>query len=361
MLRANARYASAPILIAHRGLDEGIVAYRDALALARAAGDVVGEFAILVNLGHQLASVRLTDGWNVLQEARALLEAGTLNDRLDAPTLARETERLETMLGVAAFDLGRFGEALDLLERSAQALRTSRRRDDTAWALAFLGQLYTAIGRYEDAEQTLRDGIAVFADEPSSLGLRGYLRALLGRLYLEWEPRRLADAHEHLHAGREETVASGYRSVMPLVQGHWAELLLAEGTPRALREAEAVLEAAETFGWARSTIAIGSLRARVALAEGRLPEAVDLSTRALEELEHRDGEVTAVRSEEILFTHARVLAAAGTGDAARYAAEAAWIVRAKAASLDDPAQRAAFLERVGLSRAVLAEAEPPGG
>ena len=68
-----------------------------------------------------------------------------------------------------------------------------------------------------------------------------------------------------------------------------------------------------------------------------------------------------MRSEEILFTHARVLAAAGTGDAARYAAEAAWIVRAKAASLDDPAQRAAFLERVRLSRTVLAEAESPGG
>ena len=353
VLRANAHYASAPILIAYRGLEEGIAGYREALALARSAGDVVGEFAILVNLGHHLDSVSLTEGWDVLQEAHSLLAAGALADRLDAPTMARETERLQTMMGVAAFDLGRFGAALELLERSTQALRTSRRRDDTAWALAFLGQLYTAIGRYEDAEQALRDGIAVYADERTSLGLRGYLRALLGRLFVEWEPPRLAEAREHLLAGREETVESGYRSVLPLVQTCWAELLLAEGTPGALREADAGLEAAETFGWARSTIANASLRARVALAEGRAAEAVALSTRAVEELERLGGEVPAVRSEEILFTHARVLAGAGSGEAARYAADAERIVRAKAATLEDPAQ---FLERVRLSRAVLRRA-----
>jgi hypothetical protein len=219
--------------------------------------------------------------------------------------------------------------------------------------MAFLGQLYTAIGLYEDAVRTLRDGIAVFDGEQSSLGLRGYLRALLGRLYLEWDPPRLAEAREVLAGAREEALASGYRAVEPLVQAHWAELLLAEGTPGGLREADAVLEAIETFGWARSAIAIGSLRARVALAEDRLPEAVELSTAALERLTKHGGEVPAVRSEEILFTHARVLTAAGSPDAAEYATAAARTVRAKAASLEDPQQREAFLERVRLSRAVI--------
>jgi tetratricopeptide (TPR) repeat protein/energy-coupling factor transporter ATP-binding protein EcfA2 len=352
VLRANTRYASGRILTAYRGLDEAIEAYREALALARVAGDVVGEFAILMNLGHQLDSVSLTEGWDVLQEAHTLMAEGALTDLLDAATIARETERLETVLGVAAFDLGRYGEALDLLGRTVEAVRTSRRREDAAWAMAFLGQLYTAIGLYEDAERTLREGIAVFDGERSSLGLRGYLRALLGRLYLEWDSPRLAEARDVLVGAREEALASGYRAVEPLVQAHWAELLLAEGTPGGLREADAVLEAVETFGWARSAIAIGSLRARVALAEDRLPEAVELSTAALERLTKHGGEVPAVRSEEILFTHARVLAAAGSPDA-EYAAAAARTVRAKAASLEDPQQREAFLKRVRLSRAVI--------
>jgi len=351
VLRANARYAAAPILTGYRGLDEGVAEYRAALDLARAAGDVVGEFAIQVGLGHHLASVSLDEGWDVLQTAHALLASGALAERLHEPAIARETVRLETMIGVAAFDLGRYGEALELLLRSMDALRASRRRDDAAWAAAFLGQLYTALGQYEAAEATLREGIARFAEEPGSLGLRGYLRALLGRVYVEWDPPRLPEAREEMAAGRTETLASGYRGTEPLVESAWAELLLAEG---ALREADAVLEAAPTLGWVRSEIALASLRARVALQEGRVDDAVRLSTAAIEALTAHDGQVPAVRSEEILLTHARVLQAAGSAEAVRFAADAASVVRAKAASLTDPAQRETFLERVRLSRDALA-------
>ena len=72
-LRASARYAAALVLISHRGLQEGIASFREALELARLAGDQVAEFAILINLGHHLDSVRLEEGWNVLQDAQALL------------------------------------------------------------------------------------------------------------------------------------------------------------------------------------------------------------------------------------------------------------------------------------------------
>ncbi len=61
-----------------------------------------------------------------------------------------------------------------------------------------------------------------------------------------------------------------------------------------------------------------------------------------------------MRSEEILLTHARVLQASGSAEAARFTADAASVVRAKAASLTDPAQRETFLERVRLSRDALA-------
>ncbi len=352
-LKANARYATARVLTAYGRLDEAIAAYRVALDLARAAGDPVAEFTILINFGHQLDSVNLRKGWDVLQEAHALLTGGALADQLDDARRAVETARLEMRIGVAAFDLGRYGEALELLVRSSQGLREARSLDDAAWSLAFLAQVYTAIGLYEAAEATLRDALGLFTHEGESLGVRGYLRALLGHLYLEWDPSRPADAREALVSGREETAKSAYRAVIPLVESHWAELLIAEGTPAALWEAEKTLEAAPSFGWARSEIAASSLRARVALAEGRVDDAVELSTRAVAELEKRGGAVPAVRSEEILFAHARILAAAGSKEATSRYAEAARVVRDKANSLADAALKESFLKRVRLSREVL--------
>jgi hypothetical protein len=200
----------------------------------------------------------------------------------------------------------------------------------------------------------MQSAIGLFDDQPGTLGLRGYLRAFLGHVYVEWEPPRLDQARAELERGRAEAEASGFKGVIPLVETHWAELLVAEDTPESRAEAEAVLAATDSFGWARSQIAGWSLRARVALADQRIEDAVELSTRAVEALEQRGGAVPATRSEEIFLTHARVLAAAGSAAAPDYAAKAAQVVRDKAESLSDPAQRQSFLERVRLSVAALA-------
>jgi hypothetical protein len=85
-------------------------------------------------------------------------------------------------------------------------------------------------------------------------------------------------------------------------------------------------------------------------------EAVPLSTAAVEELERRGGAVPATRSEEILHAHALVLAAAGSAEAEAFARKAADFVRAKANSIPDPEQRRSFVERVRLSREILAAA-----
>jgi tetratricopeptide (TPR) repeat protein len=351
-LRANTRFAAGLVRIAYQGLLEGIAAFREALDLARAAGDRAGEFAILIHLAHHVDSVDLQEGWTLLEEAKALLDAGAL----EGPTLAFETDRLHMRMGVAAFDLGRYGQALELLAPTGDRLRAARRRYETAWAMAFLAQVYCAIGLYEAAEASVQAAIGLFDDQHGNLGLRGYLRAFLGHVYVEWEPPRLDRAREELERARAEAEASGYKGVMPLVETHWAELLIAEGTPEARREADAVLAASDSFGWARSQIATWSLRARIALADQRIPDAVELSTRAVETLEERGGAVPATRSEEIFLTHARVLEAAGSPAAADYAAKAAQVVRDKAGSLSDPAQRQSFLERVRLSVDALAPA-----
>jgi tetratricopeptide (TPR) repeat protein len=344
-LRANTRFAAGLVRIAYQGLNEGIAAFREALPLARDAGDRAGEFAILIHLAHHIDSIDLQQGWELLENAQALLDGGAL----EGATLAFETDRLHMRLGVAAFDLGRYGQALELLAPTGDRLRATRRRYETAWALNFLAQVYCAIGLYEAAEASMQSAIGLFDDQPGVLGLRGYLRAFLGHVYLEWEPQRLEQARSELERGRAEAEASGYKGVIPLVDVHWAELLIAEGTPEGRREADAVLAASDSYGWARSQIAAWSLRARIALADGRVQDAVELSTRAVEALERHGGAVPATRSEEIFLTHARVLEAAGSAAAAGYAAKAAKVVRAKAESLSDPAQRRSFLERVRLS------------
>ncbi|HEX5621827.1 MAG TPA: AAA family ATPase [Solirubrobacteraceae bacterium] len=348
-LRANTRFAAGLVRIGYQGLNEGIAAFQEALPLARAAGDRAGEFAILIHLAHHVDSIDLRQGWDLLENAQALLDEGAL----EGPTLAFETDRLHMRLGVAAFDLGRYGQALELLGPTGERLRASRRRYETAWALAFLAQVYCAIGLFEAAEASMQSAIALFDDQPGILGLRGYLRAFLGHVYLEWEPQRLDQARAELERGRAEAEASGYKGVLPLVDVHWAELLIAENTPETRQEADAVLAASDSYGWARSQIAAWSLRARIALADDRVPDAVELSTRAVEALEKRGGATPATRSEEIFLTHARVLQAAGSSAAPKYAAKAAQIVRDKAESLTDPAQRQSFLESVRLSAAAL--------
>jgi len=353
-LQANALYAKAFVLTAYGGLMDALPVYQEALELARSAEDPLAEFAILVKYGHHLDSVDLHRGLELLQQAHELLLEGALSDVLDERQLAGQTALHQSRLGVAEFDLGHYGEAIDLLTRSSVALREYRTRDEGAWSLAFLAQVHTFIGLYEAGEATLREGIAIFGDDRRPLGVRGYLKALLGRLYLEWDTPKLGAAREMLTEAREETDAAGYRSVKPFAEIFWAELLFAEGSPEQLREADAVLAAAASYGWDRSEITANSLRARIALAEGRVVEAVDLSTAAVTPLEERGGVVPTVRAEEILFTHARALEAAERPGAEAYRAKAAAVVREKEESLHDPAHRESYRRRVRVSREILA-------
>ena len=350
-LRANARYARGVVLTAYRGLDDAVAAYEDALDVAQKAGDRIDEFAILLRLGHQLDSVNLRRGRDTLEEARELLASGALDGELDGDRRTFEEARLDMSIGVADFDLGQFGDALELLARSSAALQQRGRCDDLAWSLAFLAQLYTAIGLYEQAEQTLQAGIAVFDGRQEALGIRGYLEALLGHLYHEWE--RPAEAIEHVAAGRNEANESGFRGVIPLIDAYWAEVLLADGSPKALRDARETLDGLDPYGWPRSQIARASLLGRLALAEGRAADGVAQSEEAVAKLKDCGWFVTATRGEEILYEHARILEAAGSPGAAEFVGLAKDMVQKKAVTLRDPAHKQSYLERVRLSREIL--------
>ena len=295
----------------------------------------------------------------MLEQAREVMTSGRLAERLDPAALELEQGRLDSALGVAKFDLGVYGEAGTLLESSVRLLSATRLDDDYAWALCFRGQLQTALGLWDDAETSLGEAIAVFEEDERALGARGYFRSLLGRIGVERDPRQLDLARREIEAGRQETHDAKYVSVEPLVDVYWAELLLADGTEAARREADDLLAASLDHGWARAKIAMASLRGRIALEEGRLEDALAQSGSAYDRLAKLGGHVPAVRSEEIVFTHARVLDAVSPGSAEARAcfAEAATILRDKAGSLTDPGQRDSLLQRVRLSRAIL-EAAP---
>jgi tetratricopeptide (TPR) repeat protein len=356
-LRANARFAKARVLTAFGELHQAVSTYEQALDLA---DEPVTRFAILINLGHHQASEDLERGWDRLEEAHGLIVDGALAETLGQSALAFETAQLESRLGAAAFDLGRYGEALAFLLRCTAALRVQGHRDEAAKATTFLGQLYTAIGKYEEAEEVLKEAIDSYEEEGESLSTRGYLRALLGRLYVKCEPPRLSEAREELAAGREETLDSGRHSTLPLASTYWAELLLADGSPGALSDADKTLDNLQTFGWARGEIASLSVRARIALAEGRIAAAVGFSTRAVELLREHDNRVPTVQSEEIFLVHALALVASGSDEAVTYARTAVDVVTDKANSLDDRALRESFLTRTRLSREVVETAKSLG-
>jgi tetratricopeptide (TPR) repeat protein len=329
-------------------------AYAEAVQVARDAGDAVTEFAALLKLGHHRGSLNLHEGAAALEEASELLASGRLAERLGPDALTLERGHLDSARGVAQFDLGEYGEAGRLLDNAVQILSATRLDDDYGWALCFRGQLLTSLGLWDEAEESLREAIAVFEEERHALGARGYFRMLLGRVGVEREPQQLDDARRRLEEGRRETEEAGYGSLRPLVDAYWAELLIAEGDEQGRRAADELLARSESQGWTRGDVLRNSLRARIALLDGRRDDALACSGAAYDLLQAGGGAVTAVRNEEVVYVRALALAGAGLPEAKERFEDAADILRAKAASLDDPAQRESLLERVRLSREILA-------
>src|SRR6185503_10122818 len=112
------------------------------------------------------------------------------------------------------------------------------------------------------------------------------------------EPQQLDVARRELEAGRHEAQEAGYGSLQPLLDAYWAELLIAEGTDAGRRAADELLAASPSHGWKRGEVLTNSLRARVALQDGRGDDALAFSGAAYDLLRDGRGAVTAVRSEE---------------------------------------------------------------
>jgi len=224
--------------------------------------------------------------------------------------------------------------------------------------LNYLGQLYTGIGRFEEAEKVFQEAIDVYKKEEDANAWRGYNLALLGKLYMEWG--RIDDAVKPLLKGWEETQSTWNTDLVPLVRNYYAELLMHPANKaRNLETAKQLLnttwEETQISGYHRSAIAALSLQSSLALMQNSIDTAVDYSTQAVEYLQRVGGTMPALRTEEVLFQHFQALQAnKREQEALDYLAQAHTIVQQKAATIQNPDHQRAFMERVPVSKAILA-------
>jgi len=139
---------------------------------------------------------------------------------------------------------------------------------------------------------------------------------------------------------------------------------MVRGGPGDVAQAKSLLKQtvteADRIGFHRSLIAALALLARLALERGDGTEAVDWSAGAVSVLRKKKWFTPTVRTEEVLFVHSIALRQAGRAEAAdAFLRGAMRVLQRKANSIPDLQGRRAFLERVSLSRRIVAAAETP--
>jgi predicted ATPase len=358
-LLVQVKYIKGRLLITTAGLDAGVAAYQEALAIARAANDVIGEFLILSELGHRMVGKDIVSGLAMMYQADALHTKLLKESQADISSSAlwRYFYRLQATIGVNEFDRGNYDEAGVRLLNSTNGLKKLKMHDDLTVVFNFLGQLYTAMGRFEDAETVLREAIDLPKDRKEPLAWRGCNLGLLGKLYLEWG--RITDAAGPLQDGWEETLATWNADLAPLVANYRAELLMHPAyIRRDLIEAErqiiATLEETMRTGFHRSTVGALLLRSKLALMERHTDAAADYSTQAVEYLQRMGMVLPALRTEEVLFAHYQALQAIGRANEARiYLDQAYQLIQEKAGTINNEAHRQLFFERVPINSAIL--------
>jgi predicted ATPase len=356
-LLARVKYMHGMRISRTGNLSQWLMALREALDLMRQAGDRVGEFFVMSQLGQEMRSENFEAGFALQQEAYQLfLDHIAATQEQLSPALKRQLSIIQNLLGLAKFDRGDYGDALQLLEASITGFRQIQLKDGLAEGLNHLAQLYLSLGCFEQAEAAVKEALDAVKDDESPHYYTSYNRSLLGKVYLEWEHPELAV--EPMLQGWQESQLSTSRVLLPLVKNYYAELLMNSAYPdRNLMEADRLLaanvEEARASGYHRSSIAALSLRCLVALANDQIEAAVGYSSQAVDYLE-KMGTLPALRTEEVLFNHYRVLRAAGKEAEGRpYLEQAYAVLQKKAASISEDAYRKSFLERVPLSRAIV--------
>jgi tetratricopeptide (TPR) repeat protein len=364
-LLARIKHLKGRIFVFTYNLEGAVQEMNEALQMARDTKDSLAEFFIMIDLGHQLVGKRsidvnttFEDGLNLQYSAYHLFEnklryelkPGLVDD------INQHLHKLQANIGIGEFDRGDYGKALEMLQKAIDGLEKSKMYEELYWARSYLGQVYIAIGLFEDAEKVLREAISFNQGEEGPSAVRGQSLAILGKLYLEWG--HITDAEKPLSDGWKETQNVGMVAMVPVVRNYYAEMLMhPEYRNQNLAEAKELLKTTvdevETITkFYRSGIIALSLLGKLALIEGDIDSAKKHSSRAVQYLE-KMGIMPLVRMEEIFFNHYKILNTCGLQSEAKvYLIKAYHILRHKEESLLVKDHRETFL-RVPISNAIL--------
>ncbi|MDT3395391.1 AAA family ATPase [Streptomyces sp. B1866] len=344
-------------LLATQGLEPSLDKLRAAVELAERHDDPVPLFVARVEYGRQVSKRRLADGLTQLREAERMYASDPrLGDRQD-PVLQHARNLGEMQLGISLYDSGHLSEALDRLRRCAERLRGEALKAELPIALNYLAQVYTGLGGYREAEEVLREALDFEAERGGDSGWHAYNTALLAHLLVQ-QPERRGQARELVADAWAETERTWLANLVPIVRNLYADILLlaSDGPGALLDQADrlAVATCAETrrSGMVRSQIAAHSLRSRILLRQGALAAAEDQAREAVRILDEV-GDMPALRTEEVLYHSAVVLAAGGVQEEAQALLERArHEVSRKADLVTEDELRDRFLTEVPLNHAI---------
>jgi tetratricopeptide (TPR) repeat protein len=359
-LRARVKHVEGNILVATRNAVRAREALEEALALAEEADDPASRFAIMIDLGNVLDVGSLREGLAILRRAHDLYEERLTGSASGTPDreLERLFHRLEGFLGIAELDGGNLGTARELLDRCIAGLERLKRTYDLPRMLNYRAQAALAACDFDAARADLGRAMSVLPDDVPN-PWTAYNEALLGKVELDAGQVDLAGPA--IRAGWADTQAAWSVSLGVLVRGYLLELLLRPGAAEAeLDEAEGLvgglLDDADEAGLTYALAFGSSLAGELCLRRGRPDDAVAASERAVSILDER-GDLPVVRTEEVLYRHARCLEAAGRpGDAAAFRKRAAAVVERKARSLGSDEAGARFRALNPTARALAADA-----
>jgi len=360
-------------LLATQGLVPSLDKLRTAVELAERNGDPVPLFVARVEYGRQVSKRRLADGLAQLREAERMYAADPRLGGTGDPVLQHARNLGEMQLGITLFDSGHLSEAVTRLDRCVRRLRDEPLKAELPIALNYLAQVHTGLGAYDGAEETLHEALAFEAGRGGDSGWHAYNKALFARL-LVTRPTGRDRALELIADAWAETERTWLANLVPIVRNLYAETLLlaARGSGESGRSGESggsgrseeFLEEADRLavdtcvetrrsGMIRSEIAAHSLRSRILHRQGDTAGAREQARRAVRILDEV-GDMPALRTEEVLYHSAVVLAAAGEREEAHALLERARReVARKAELVADDALRDRFRTREPLNRAIL--------
>jgi tetratricopeptide (TPR) repeat protein len=351
------------LLVQLGNVPEAIRVMREALELARASGSRMAECYTLLHLGSQLAKENLAESMKMRYEALDLFEQAVKPAR-STPKMAaveRYFYRFSVYIGVGEFDSGNYSLAVEHLNRGIAQLKQLKMWDALQDAMNYLGQVYVAMGLYEQAEETLLEITKLRENDKIPQPWTGNNLALLGKLYLEWGKIELAE--KPMLEGWAITAAAKQADLITIVRNYYAELLMhpdyeKQDVARAERYLTDNIEESRRAGLYRSTVTALALRSQLALQKGHIENAVHDSGQAVAYI-RKMGTLPAVRLEEIYYAHFQALQAAQRGEEAReYLKKAYDTLQEKANRIKDDSHRRIFLEKVRLSHKIILASSP---